>query len=203
MVKKGSMKMELQDLSVDIAEMCSRKSIDLQVQWVPRSENSEADLLSREIDVDDCGVSQAFFSFINARWGLYTVDRFADENNAKLAIFNSKFWCPGTAHVDAFSTSWSHENNWLVPPIVLLCQTIKHVRVSRAYATLVIPEWQSAPFWPMLFARSSVFARMVVEVMRFSDPDYIFVQGKNRDSIFGTEQFRSAVLCVKLDGSFV
>lgn len=30
--------------------------------------------------------------------------------------FNSKYWCPGTEAVDAFSQVWVSENNWLVPP---------------------------------------------------------------------------------------
>ena len=94
--------------------------ISLQVQWIPREDNAEADALSREIDLDDWGVSQDFFNEIDRIWGPHTVDRFADNSNAKLSRFNSKFWCAGTSQVDAFSVSWQMENNWLVPPISLI-----------------------------------------------------------------------------------
>ena len=38
----------------------------------------------------------------------------------KLPIFNSKFLCPKTSLVDAFSVSWEGHNNWLVPPVELV-----------------------------------------------------------------------------------
>ena len=200
-LQKGSMKLELQNLSVQIAAFCRAFRIKLQVQWVPRDENSEADALSREIDFDDWGVSHEFFSFMNQLWGPYSVDRFADNFNANLPIFNSKYWCPNTSHVDAFSVSWRYENNWLVPPITLIGRAVKHVRASSARATLVVPDWPSAPFWPLLFSKGSSLSRIVVQVIKFSDPRFIFVQGRNHRSIFGSTEFKNEVLCVRLDGS--
>ncbi|XP_072028447.1 LOW QUALITY PROTEIN: integrase/recombinase xerD homolog [Amphiura filiformis] len=52
-------------------------------------------------------------------WGPHSVDRFADEFNTKLRTFNSKYWSPKTAHVDAFTCDWAGAQNWLVPPITL------------------------------------------------------------------------------------
>ncbi len=112
-LNKGSMKMELQTLSVEVANRCVDMDVELQVKWIPRNENVEADMLSREIDADDWGVSQTFYNFIDHIWGPHSVDRFADENNAKLNVFNSKYWCPNTSQVDAFSLSWGNDNNWL------------------------------------------------------------------------------------------
>ena len=77
--------------------------------------NVQADMISREIDFDDWGVSPEFFKFIDNIWGPHTVDRFADEENTKLQKFNSKYWFPGTYQVDTFSCDGSNENNWLVP----------------------------------------------------------------------------------------
>ena len=53
----------------------------------PKDQNLEADLLSREVDPDDWGVSQEFFKFMDGLWGPHTVDRFADNLNAKLPNF--------------------------------------------------------------------------------------------------------------------
>ena len=75
-----------------------------------------------------------------------------------------------------------------------------HVKACRALATLVVPSWPSAPFWPLLFAQGSSVNPMVTEVMNFSDPKHIFIQGRNPNSIFGTSRFSSDVLCIRLDG---
>ncbi len=199
-IKKGSMKRELHMLSLDIANTCKSMGIMLQVQWVPRELNVEADLISREVDLDDWGVSREFFDMIDSLYGPHTVDRFADNLNCRLPRFNSKYWCPNTSLVDAFSVSWEGENNWLVPPIVLIGQVIKHVKASRAMATLIAPAWPSAPFWPLLFSKYSSFANMIVRYRRFHHSRDIFIQGRNKNSIFGSDKFSSDVICVRLDG---
>ena len=108
--------------------------------------------MSREIDLDDWGVSQDFFNEIDRIWGPFTVDLFAVNSNIKLSRFNSKFWCAGTSQVDGFAVSWQMEFNWLVPPISLISDVIKHVRASRAMATLIAPAWPSAFFLaPVVF----------------------------------------------------
>ena len=129
------------------------------------------------------------------------MDRFADNIKCKLPKFNSKYWCPNTYQVDAFSVSWEGEVNWLVPPIAIIAQDIMHVRSSKAIATLVAPAWPSSPFWPLLFSRLSPYNSMIVNQKRFSDTTGIFVQGRNKNLIFGTDKFHGEVIYVKLDGS--
>jgi len=145
-VNKGSMVEELLQLSLDIFNFCRQQFIQLQVQWVPRDLNSRADVISREIDYDDWGVSTEFFQFIDKIWGPHTIDRFADELNAKLPKFNSEFWTPGVFQVDAFACDWRGDNNWLVPPTYLVGDVLRHLRSCQAEGTLVIPSWPSAPF---------------------------------------------------------
>ena len=200
-LKKGSMKYELQELALYVANLCDSIPMELDVQWIPRSQNSEADLLSRQVDFDDWGVSPEFFKYVDSIWGPHTIDRFADEYNSKLPSFNSKFWCPSTSGVDAFAFDWGQEMNWLVPPICLVAKAIKHVKASRASATLIVPAWRSAPFWPLLFSPSSSFSHMVIDVVEFPDANGIFVQGRNVNSIFGTPRMSSGVICVKLNGA--
>ena len=198
--KKGSMKLELHSMAIAIFDICKRHSVNLEIEWIPRSQNEEADLLSREIDYDDWGVSQEFFSFMDNLWGPHSVDRFADHLNFKISNFNSKFWCPGTSQVDAFAMDWSSENNWLVPPVRLIPAVLRHVKVCKAVGSLVIPVWSSAPFWPLLFSPYSEFKQLVRFSIKFSDPSNIFVQGRNKNSIFGSKSFTSHVMCLKLVG---
>jgi ribonuclease HI len=200
-INKGSMNQELQGISLEIFKLCRSRNIELEIQWVPREQNTKADLLSREIDFDDWGVSIPFFQFVDNLWGPHSVDRFADNLNAKLIEFNSKFWCPGSSHVDAFSVNWYGANNWLVPPTDLVIRVVKHMKVCQAEGTLIIPEWPSAPFWLVLFGENSPWAGMVTEVIRFSDPTHIFVHGRNHKSLFGSSHMKSHVLGVRIKAS--
>lgn len=81
-------------------------------------------------------------------WGVHTVDRFATHYNKKCVRFNSKYWCPNTECVDA---CWKGENNWLVPPPNLITKAINKLVADKAKAKLIVPEWKSAPFWPILY----------------------------------------------------
>ncbi|CAC5404855.1 unnamed protein product [Mytilus coruscus] len=65
-------------------------------------------------------------TFQDSMYGPHSVDRFADSNNKKIELFNSRFYTPGSSGVDAFSFDWKEDNNWLVPPIHLVCRVIKH-----------------------------------------------------------------------------
>ena len=75
------------------------------------------------------------------KWGKVTIDRFASHTNKKTQRFNSKYICPGSEGVNAFSVDWSNENNLLVPPVHLIPKTIKHFMSSKysAKAILVCP----------------------------------------------------------------
>ena len=95
------------------------------------------------------GVCQmSFFKFMNQMWGPYDIDRFANHENAKLTRFDSLVWNPGCEAVDAFSQNWHGENNWLLSPIYLIPNTMKHMVFCRAIGTLLVPEWPLALFWP-------------------------------------------------------
>ena len=92
----GSGKQHLQDLAIDIFKYCLAYNIRLMPRWVPRELNIFADYLSKDIDTDDWSIDEATFASISAIFGPFTIDRFADDSNAKLTRFNSKYHCPGT-----------------------------------------------------------------------------------------------------------
>ena len=115
-VSSGSTKPDLHSLALDIFSFCVQNSISLEVQWIPRTLNAQADAISRIIDYDDWGVSWEFFCFLDRMFGPHDFDRFADCENTKVPVFNSRYYSPGSSGVDAFSFSWRDFNNWLVPP---------------------------------------------------------------------------------------
>ena len=87
-IRAGSMKWgELQDLAMDIFNMCLRNSISLEVEWVPREENQVADFYSKVFDYDDWSVSDRYFNYFNKIWGPFSCDVFADSNNFKVQTF--------------------------------------------------------------------------------------------------------------------
>ena len=147
------MKLELQEIVLKIFHMCISYNILLDVEWIPRDENSYADYLSKIFDFDDWGVSKNIFNYFDTLWGPFTCDRFADFKNKKVSIFNSKYFTPATSGVDAVAYDWSTHNNWLVPPVCLVSKCINHMRLCKAKGTLVVPKWKSALFWPMLVNR--------------------------------------------------
>ena len=91
-VKSGSMKFELQTIAKSIFSVCSQRGISIDVQWIPRSENTLPDYISKMIDHEDWGVSFELFHFIDEMWGPHNIDRFASHINTKLPRFNSLFW---------------------------------------------------------------------------------------------------------------
>ncbi|CAC5421117.1 unnamed protein product [Mytilus coruscus] len=192
------MKLELQDLANSIFSVCSQQGISIHEQWIPRSENTLADYVSKMVDHEDWGVSFEFFNFIDEICGPHTIDRFASHLNTKLPRYNSLFWNATAEAIDAFTQDWSQENNWLVPPIYLVLRVIKHVIACKESGTLIVPKWTSAVFWPYIFKKDLIYQDYVVDVLEFQKTEGIFMQGSNEKSIFGSERFNSSVLAIRM-----
>ena len=62
-IQFGSMVKELQDIALDIFLFTSRRQIQLPMNWIPHDQNSQADFLSKIVDIDDYSViNDVFFS---------------------------------------------------------------------------------------------------------------------------------------------
>lgn len=198
----GSMKADLHELAMGIYSICIVNSITIEVEWIPRSENVQADYLSRIFDFDDWAVADNVFKMFNNRWGKLTFDRFADHKNHKVDRFNSRFWVPGTNGVDAFAFDWSGENNWIVPPVGLVCRVINHMFNCRAKGVMVVPKWKSALFWPMIWnSTENKFYSFVTDYVEFNHPKNFFLPGSDKQSIFAQSPFNSNVVVLRMDCS--
>jgi hypothetical protein len=49
----GSMKLEYHELAISIFSTCFRANIQLDLQWIPRTLNEQADYVSKSNDFDD------------------------------------------------------------------------------------------------------------------------------------------------------
>ncbi|VDI72882.1 Hypothetical predicted protein [Mytilus galloprovincialis] len=56
-IQCGSRKQELHSLAMSIFSICLHRSISIDIQWIPRNLNTEADSISKIFDFDDWGVS--------------------------------------------------------------------------------------------------------------------------------------------------
>ena len=153
-LEKGSRKVHLHELAMVAFSACVKFNIKMQLHWVPRAVNEQADFLSRIIDTDDWQISDAFFQYVNSLWEPAAIDRFASFKNTKLPRFNFRFWNPGTQTVDCFTADWSHDMNLLVPPLTLVARCLEYLTECKAKGLLNSPAWKSAAFWPFLFTSS-------------------------------------------------
>ena len=103
------------------------------------------------LDTDDWSIDNSTFLKVCREFGHPTVDRFADNLNAKVRCFNSKFHCPGSQAVNAFTQDWAATSlNWICPPVKFIIPAINHLRLCRAKGIIIIPQWPSSHFWPII-----------------------------------------------------
>ncbi len=143
----------------------------LEPAWVPRDENVCTDYIIKLAEVYDWALKPTMF---------YELDLlcFASNENNQIARFNSCFWCLGTEAVDGFTCDWHQENNWLCPPPALIPRLIRHMRNCGAVGTLILPRWESAPFWPLVCPDGLGFADFVVGWLVLPSDKSIFFAGQ-------------------------
>ena len=114
-IQVGSMRSDLHPIALEIFQFCANNGIELEVQWIPRTEIERADYVSRIIDVDDWQISADCFMSLEESWGVHSVDCFACYYNKKVDKFFSRFWNPCCSGVDFFVPNLEGENCLVVP----------------------------------------------------------------------------------------
>lgn len=84
-------------------------------------------------------------------------------------------------------------------PIAYVCKTIHHLIHCKAKGTLIVPKWPSAPYWTMIFKKGYEYQHYVEDILEFAPYQNIFSHGRNTNSLFGSTEFSSRVLAVKLN----
>jgi len=200
-VAKGSMKPELQDLAIKIFGYSLVHSIHLEVEWIPRGENHVADYLSKIVEKDDWGISPYILSLMQSSWGNLEVDFFASRHNAKLQRFYSRFWCKESEGVDAFTYPWAHSFGLFVPPIILIPRVLLKMQSCGAKGVLIVPEWKSANFWPMIWTSDGHLKSFVIDCMVLPTEKMYYIPCKNGSGLFGVEDLKFRMLALLI--SFV
>lgn len=177
-IRVGSRVAELQEVALKIFKVMLYNNICIEPEWIPREENAVADSFSRIIDYDDWSINPSVFCWLDSLWGPHSVDRFANSYNKQTNRFNSRFWDIGTEAVDTFTVDWSEEYNWWCPPLYLVCRVLQHARVCKSSGTLIVPQWESAVFWPVLCPDGKHFAEFVQGVIQLPHTYDLIVPGK-------------------------
>ena len=198
-INKGSMNLELQDLAISIFNCASVNSIYLETEWLPRTENFKADYLSKIREVDDWSICDSLLDMIQTRWGPLEVDFFASEHNAKLPVFFSRFWCEKSSGVDAFTVDWACFYGLFVPPVHLVARVLKKMQYCGVKGVLIIPEWRSASFWPLLCDDKGHFRSFVQDMIYLPTKKEYYKPCRNGVGIFGNEDLKFNMLALYMN----
>lgn len=198
-VEKGSMKSTLQHIALDIYSFMVQNHISLEMEWVPRDKNDRADFISKLVDFDDWGVAECVFQQLNQCWGPFEMDWFASWYNAKVPMFYSRYWNPGSTGIDAFSADWSSINGWFNPPVYLITRVIKHMQICGAYGVLIIPFWKSGRFWPFLCPDGKHFIYGVREYKVLGTDRCCYIPSRSGTGIFGNVDLKFRMLALRMD----
>lgn len=194
----GSRNKELHQEAVAVYKLCRELNMRLSVEWISRDENVEADEMSRFDDPNDYMLDPSCFRYINEVWGPHTVDRFASMKTSQLERYCSRYRNPGCESVDAFTVSWSKENNWLFPPPYLIPRVLKHMSAGGEDGTLIVPQWPSASWWPLLVDMNGSWKGFVTGAMTIHPYNGIFLAGSAASNIFTSEVPSFLILALRI-----
>jgi len=132
-----------------------------------------------------------FFCFLQLKWGLHSIDRFADEHNHLLPRFDSRFWNSYCEAINTFTRSCDFVNNWFVRTLFL--------GPWGTCGTLIVPLWRSAPFWPLLTTDGSHLVHFVEDWVDLLPLKTTFCMGRHSYGVFGRENLNFRVLAVRIN----
>jgi hypothetical protein len=151
--------------------LCIEHSCAVSARWVPGTDmvNSGVDALSRELaDLSDqWGLNPQLFDEVQQAMGPFTVNLMASATrHQNMQRFWSRYANPGAEGFDSRTkASWNYyqcaackqrvrEHAFVCPSIGHIPATLERLRADRARATLVIPYWPTAFWFPNVAAHA-------------------------------------------------
>ena len=138
----GGSSRELSDLTRSLWIYAHRHKIVIVAKHLAGKLNVHADKLSRPSVHYEWMLHPGLFRYLDRLWGPHHIDRFASCLTAQLPIYNSRFYDPMSAGIDALAQqNWGQLNNFVNPPFRLISQVLDVLRAQSATATLIAPYW--------------------------------------------------------------
>jgi hypothetical protein len=189
----------IHSLLVRLFWLCTENKIRWDILWLPRELNEWADKLSKDLDEDDWSLEPRYWNIIQARFGPFTCDMFASDENALLEQFCAYYWCPGVTYVDCFSGLWNKGNLWFHPNPRDVGEVLKKVKLDQARGALLLPVWPGAIWWRLLCPDGRHFTNMVTDWLWLPRRGAL-KRGRGR-GLWNRETPRTDIIVVQLDGS--
>ena len=82
----------------------------------------------------------------------------------------------------------------MVPPVG---RTLRHLQLCRGKGILVVPDWPSAQYWPMLLGEFRAAIKGLLKVKG----NKVLEHGYNSNSLLGSFEFRGNILAMFIDCS--
>jgi hypothetical protein len=149
----GTRSLSLSQLASTIWTNCLQRNLHIQAQHIPGIDNTQADLASRRFYLKNLWkLRPQTFAHLQQLWGPHDVDLFADRTSHLLPQYVSWKLDPHALATDALTIPWTQfKNPYMNPPWNLITLTLQKIREQRLnQATLVVPHWPSAIWYPLL-----------------------------------------------------
>lgn len=145
----GTRSPQLLELATSIWDFCIKTGTRLMTTYVP-SQFNPADSPSRRMTAQlEWSINSSFFQHLDSVWGPHSVDLFASAGNAKVPRYISWLHEDTAWKQDAFSCSWKNLGRMYVcPPWSLLNRVMEKIRIDKAQATVITPDWPSMIWYP-------------------------------------------------------
>lgn len=164
----GMASLELDNLALEIWSWCTDRDLFLTAQYIPGSENFDADHMSRNFsDSTEWKLKTEIFDRLCAHFFNPDVDLFASRLNFQLPRFASWSFDPLASFTDAFTFSWSTLQPYIFPPFSLLGRILSKIMNDEVEkAILVVPFWPTQNWFPSL---ANSLISLPVRLPRHSD----------------------------------
>ncbi len=165
-----------------VYRLCAQYDTEVEMVWAPRSTQAQqqADALSKYEDTSHWALNPEVYDSICSAPCLGggagkqqrkpTLDGFADAELSKVTRrFFSRYWCAGTAGVDALAQNWGSGNTaagsqgellYLFPPYHLVGAVVKKVWDERPDCVLIVPVWPRW-WWVLLDKMPCAYRRLL------------------------------------------
>lgn len=154
--KMGGSSPDLNNVAMAIWTEAINNHVSISCCHIAGKDNTGADSLSRQSDKYEWQLNPALFRLLDEMWGPHTIDRFASVLTTQLDNFNSRYYNPMAAGVDALAQQdWALQNNYVNPPFRLIPKILDVLKAQRATATIIAPAWKAQP-WYRKLVKSSI-----------------------------------------------
>lgn len=147
----------LSTLVAPLWRLALRSGMLLSAEHLPGVLNAEADALSRRAPcADDWTLRRTSFLHLVRRFGLPSIDAFAEPANTQLPRFAARFPLPGALPLHGLLLDYRREFAYAFPPPRLVPLLLSRLLDQRATALLVLPAQPHAPWWPLVIRHMPV-----------------------------------------------